>query len=268
MEEVKEVKSISRTVDEQIGKLAKRKTTVNTPKIDFLLSQELDPKKRHILELIRDCSKVIIKTSILWWDKEQITGAWFCWYYKFCPTCAARRSMREIKYIQYHLWKKLDINKYHYYYAVVTIKSHPTITLKEVMNKILQWRDEIIRRRNNDRREAQKEKWFFAKAEWLMTSIEIVESTRWKWWNIHMNILFASLVDIPLKKRIDKNWKTQSTNFDLKEEWRSITKWESYITYMEKIAINKYAQMDIKKSKLSEVFKLSLIHIWRCRRAI
>ena len=65
MEEVKEVKSISRTVDEQIGKLAKRKTTVNTPKIDFLLSQELDPKKRHILELIRDCSKVIIKTSIL-----------------------------------------------------------------------------------------------------------------------------------------------------------------------------------------------------------
>ena len=64
-EEEKEVKSISKTVDEQIAKLAKRKTSVNIPKINFLLSKEINPDKKHILELIKNCSNTIIKTSIL-----------------------------------------------------------------------------------------------------------------------------------------------------------------------------------------------------------
>jgi len=239
----------------QLNKLAESKQ--KGYRIFSVLSKHIkDPKQRTILWRIQKCWGFVEATTCLDSGYSQITRGNFCKYYKYCPNCARRRAIQQINKLRQHI-KKIWYENKNFYYIVLTIRHGKQDKLKDLLEKLFGYKDQIRTRYNNGKREVQKTKSFFCKFEGMIYSIEIADDRGGR--HPHINILACTDEEITLNQREAKaksgKKKLESVNWDLRKEWESITG-DSKITYINKIDIRNEGDIETKRG-LYEVFKYS-----------
>lgn len=202
------------------------------------------------MEVYMDCSWKIH-------TKRSNAGMIYC-QHRWCPICE-KRKLHNIKSKVKDFIATDDLSKKNWYYIVLTVKHTKMDTLDTIFQKITWSKKKLSDKYRKDMQEIKN--WWLAKSffgifDWLYW---IIETTKTKnWWNVHMNIIWCTDQDIPLKeiKSIDKKWnyKTTTINEKLVAEWKKVTK-DSKIVSVNKLD---FSNSQSKQNAIQEVFKYSL----------
>lgn len=164
-------------------------------------------------ERIKDCCNVIKFQDYAEW-KTRLIKANFCKYDKFCLACATRRSILKIQ--EFIEWiQRLWLEEKYRYHIVLTVKHKKHQSLSDVMDKLYEAKKKMSQRLRNSKRKVHKDKSFFHKFDWMISSVEVSHSEK-NWRHPHIHMIWCSSSPIETKK--SKYLKTQS-NKELQREW-------------------------------------------------
>jgi len=199
-------------------------------------------------ERIKDCCNVLKFEDYAEW-KTRLRKANFCKYDKFCLACATRRSIIKIQ--EFINWiDKHSLHEKYWYHIVLTVKHNKSQWLSELIDKLFLARKKMSQRIRNSKRTTHKDKSFFHKFDWMISSVEVTYSEK-SWRHPHMHMLVCS--DTPVNVEWSNFFKTKS-NRNLQKERYDITG-DSYSVAMRAIDVNKN---HYDRTGIAEVFKYAV----------
>jgi len=149
-------------------------------------------------------------------EKIKLQSANFCRKDKLCPSCAVGRAYNQQKkflkildaYTYHH---NDDLLSKHWYYIVTPVKHSIDEDLKSVYEKIYKLKKSALMQIRDGKR--GKSNGFWSIFNGGMGSIETTYTTNG--WNIHINWLINSDIEIEIEKVVDKRGKEWYQNRDL-----------------------------------------------------
>ncbi len=201
----------------------------------------------HRSQRVKDCCN-ILRFINYWKWKRKLFAANFCKYDKFCLACATRRSIKKIQTFlrgieHNNLWTK------NWYHMTLTIRHKKTDTLEYLLDRVIKHRKQLMQKVRNKKRKESIQNSFFAKFNWMASSVEVTHGKNGR--HPHIHIVACSDEEIEI---YEDSYLGSTTNKNMQNERKKITK-DSFSVTIRKIDLS---DDQFSRKGLGETFKYAV----------
>jgi len=182
-------------------------------------------------------------------DETKLHNANFCKADRLCPACAVRRAYKQQLKFMKSLKSNPELLNKRWYYIVIPVKHTKTESLELVYNRLNRVRKSITHSMRNNRG-------FWGQFDGGMGSIEVTKTRNG--WNVHMNLIVCSEVDIPVQEIITKDKKGNYKKNYISDALKSFLMKVGEGSYIHNISKLDFSSVELIRDNLVEVLKYSL----------